>query len=158
MDGVLGFLLVAVPLFFVVRHFTKKSKTRAEFAALPVDGPMQVNVTEENFPASGINSKNVKCLLKIDVKISQNDWRAIANAGLMKKLIFQYPSSAAADQYDPENMFDFRVEDLKRSGGVTFGDVIQMQDAKEKLVEALYDLREHIDQQRYGAKTERLRI
>jgi hypothetical protein len=146
-------LVIGVPLLI----YNSKKKKKEAWQALPADGPMKVNITEENIPAGSFNSKRVKCLLRIDVKISQNDWKAIANAGLMKKVIFQYPSSAG-DQYDPDNMFDFRVEHLKDPAGVTFGDVIQMQEAKEQLIQGLHNLKAQAEQQRGGPRTDSFEI
>ncbi len=157
MEGFLGFLVIAVPAFFIIRHFVKKANRREAFAALPADGPMKVEIEEKPIPAGAFSSKHFKCSLSVDVKISQADWKAIADAGLMKKVIFQYPSTAR-DPYDPDNRLDYRVEDLKTPGGVCFGDTIQMQEAKEHLIFGLKNLREQIDNQRGGPRKQSFEI
>src|SRR5262249_7173148 len=44
-----------------------------EFAKLPKDGPMRVNIKEEHRPAGSFNSKRYPCALHINVVISQKD-------------------------------------------------------------------------------------
>jgi hypothetical protein len=64
MEGLFGFLLVALPIFFIGRRFVKKQKSREEFRALPVDGPMQVNIEEQFTPPGSFNSKQIPCGLE----------------------------------------------------------------------------------------------
>ena len=118
---------------------------------------MQVNIEERFTDAGSFNSKHVPCGLKIDVKISQNDWRVIANAGLMKKVLFE-ADGPTGQQYDPENVRPWLVEDLKRVTYASFWDADRMQNAKEQLIESLYNLRDHIDNYRHGSKKESLQI
>jgi len=157
MDGLFGFLMVAVPIFLVVRHFMKKQKTKEQFEALPEDGPMKVSIEERYTPAGSFNSKQVPCGLAIDVKISQKDWRAIAAAGLMKKVLFQ-ADGPSGQKYDPENVRDWHVEDLKNVTYASFWDTDRMHQAKEQLIDSLHNLRSHIDSIRQGPKKETMEI
>ena len=151
MEGILGFLIVAIPIFLVVRHFMKKSANREKFAALPVDGPMKINLKEEM--TTGFNSKQTPCALHIDVQISQKDWHAIAQAGLMKKTLFN-GDGMSGKKYDPENLRPWTVEDLKRPTVATFWDADRMHQGKEQLLSSLKNLRDHIDNVRHGPKQE----
>ena len=157
MEGLFGFLLVAIPIFLIVRHFMKKSATREAFAALPEDGPMQVKLEEVFTPPGSFNSKQIPCELKIDVTISQKDWQAIANAGLMKKVLFQ-ADGLSGKKYDPDNMRDWLVEDLKRPTIAPFWDTDRMHQAKEQLITSLHTLRAHIDGIRQGPKTDSFEV
>jgi hypothetical protein len=135
----------------------KKSKTRADFAALPEDGPMKVSIEERMLPAGSFNSKRIKCDLKIDVKISQKDWKAIADAGLMKKVLF-HADSPTGEPYDPENTWPWTVENLKQPTSAPFWDTDRMYKAKEELIQSLHNLRDHIDSVRAGPKKETMEI
>jgi hypothetical protein len=154
---VIGYGIIGFIVYLIYRKFANKAEMKKAFAALPVDAPMQVNI-EENYQQAGtFNSKQVPCGLKIDVKISQNDWRAIADAGLMKKVLFEADGPSGA-QYDPENVRPWHVEDLKNITYASFWDADRMLSAKEKLIESLYNLRDHIDHQRGSLKKETLQI
>jgi len=154
----LFFIFLVAPssaiIFFKIRRRTRDD---AAFAALPKEGPMQVNITEKDIPPGSFNSKRLKCTLTIDVKMSQADWRSIAQLGLMRKTLFEYPSPAG-EVGNPDNFFRFEVESLKDVTHICFNDVMQMQDAKERLITGLHNMRAQIDQHRHGPKMERLEI
>jgi len=141
----------------------KKTAKREAFEALPKEGPMKVDLKEEIYPAGSFNSKRFKCSLNINIQLSQADWKAIAEMGLMKSVLFESPQAAGA-MYDPDNVYQWTVEKLRIFNGkndrtgVSFNDVMQMQEAKEKLIEGLHNLRSQIDAHRHGPKTERLEI
>jgi len=163
MEGLLGFLLVAIPLFLIVRRYMKKAATREEFEALPKEGPMKVDLKEEIYPAGSFNSKRFKSSLGINIQLSQADWKAIAEMGLIQKVLFESPGPSG-DMYDPTNVRQWTVENMRifdgkhDRTGVAFNDVMQMQEAKEKLIEGLHNLRAQIDAHRHGPKVERLEI
>jgi hypothetical protein len=144
------FALIALIVIFVLYlNFSRKSKERSAWANLPAKGPMKVNIEEQYVEAGSFNSKHVPCGLKIDVRISQNDWRVIANAGLMKKVLFHGDGPSGA-QYDPENTRPWLVEDLKTPTYASFWDVQRMHDAKEELLKSLVNLRATIEAQKEG--------
>lgn len=157
LDGLLGFLLLAIPAFFIVRHFIKKKKMKQEWDALPEEGPMKVSIEERMLEPGSFNSKRIKCDLKIDVKISKKDWKAIADAGLMKKVLFN-ADSPTGEPYDPENVWPWKVEDLKKVTSAPFWDTDRMSKAKEELIQSLYNLREQIDSVRAGPTKETMEI
>src|SRR5438552_2048446 len=103
------FLALVIGVPFLI--YNSKRKKKEAWQALPEDGPMKVTITEKNVPAGSFNSKRIKCGLDIDVKISQADWKAIAAAGLMKKVLF-HADGASGEQYDPDNLRPWLVEDL----------------------------------------------
>jgi hypothetical protein len=150
-------LIALLVLFFLFLKFSRKSAESSAWARLPADGPMQVNIEEQFTPAGTFNSKHVPCGLRIDVKISQKDWRAIADAGLMKKVLFE-ADGPSGQQYDPENVRPWLVEDLKLPTLACFWDADRMHAAKEQLIESLYNIREHIDYHRHGSKKETMQI
>jgi hypothetical protein len=67
MDGLLGFLMIAIPVFFIIRKFVKKTQMKEQFAKLPKEGPMKVNISEEDYPAGSFGSKRFKCNLRFDI-------------------------------------------------------------------------------------------
>jgi hypothetical protein len=142
-------LIALIVIFFLYLKFSRKSEEHSAWANLPVEGPMKVNIEEQYVEAGSFNSKHVPCGLKIDVKISQNDWRVIANAGLMKKVLFHGDGPSGA-QYDPENTRPWLVEDLKTSTYASFWDVQRMYDAKEELIKSLVNLRAAVEAQKEG--------
>lgn len=150
-------LIALIVVLFLYLKFSRKSEERTAWAQLPADGPMQVNIEEQFIEAGTFNSKQVPCGLKIDVKISQNDWRAIANAGLMKKLLF-YGDGPTGAQYDPENTRPWLVEDLKTPTYASFWDVERMHDAKEDLINSLVNLRAAIEVQKEGRREAQFEI
>ncbi len=158
MDGLFGFLLVAIPAFFIIRKYMKKSAMKEQFTALPKEGPMKVNITEEDVPAGSFGSKRFKCTLKFDIQISQADWKAIASMGLMQHVLFTSPAPSG-DMHDPDNIWYWKVEDLKRgSNAASFHNTIDMHEAKEQLIENLHNLRSQIDARKYGDKKESMEI
>src|SRR5258708_38902744 len=62
--------LIAAPII------AGKKRKAAEYARLPRDGPMRVNITAKDVDPSAFNYKRIKCGLDIDVRISQADWIA----------------------------------------------------------------------------------
>jgi hypothetical protein len=152
------FALVALlVIFFLFLKFSGKSEERTAWANLPAEGPMNVNIEEQYVEAGSFNSKHVPCGLKIDVKISQNDWRVIANAGLMKKVLFEADGPSGA-QYDPENTRPWLVEDLKTPTYASFWDVQRMHQAKEELINSLVNLRATIEAQKEGRRETQFEI
>jgi hypothetical protein len=154
--GPIVFIVVISGIVFAWK-FVRRNIRDAEFAKLPLDGPMKVNIEEQFTPAGSFNSKQVPCGLKIDVKISQKDWKAIADAGLMKKILFQ-ADGPSGQKYDPENVRDWTVEDLKNITYASFWDSDRMHHAKEELIVSLHNLRAHIDGVREGPKTESFEV
>jgi hypothetical protein len=152
------FALVALLVVFVLfLNFSRKSEERTAWANLPAEGLMKVNIEEQMTPAGSFNSKQVPCGLKLDIKISQKDWQAIAAAGLMKKVLFR-ADGPSGKKYDPENFRDWLVEDLKHVTYASFWDTDRMHQAKEELIESLHNLRDHIDSVRDGPKKETMEI
>jgi hypothetical protein len=147
-----GIIYGIVYLFKKARHQVRDEA----FDSLPKDGPMKVSIKEEQIPAGSFGSKQFKCALNIKVVVSQNDWHAIANAGLMKGMLFEYPGLSGPPT--PDNVRPFLVENLKDGGQVHFHNIMQMQEAKEKLIESLHGLREQIDRQRSGPQIEHIEI
>lgn len=127
--------------------YMSRQKKKEKWEALPQDGPMQVNIEEDY----NTKSRHVPCGLKIDVKISQADWKAIHQAGLMKKVLF-HGDGPSGKQYDPENVRPWTVEDLQRVTMAMFWDADRMHQAKEELIESLRNLRAHVDNIRHGSK------
>lgn len=160
MEALIFYGGIALVIFFVVRS---KMKKKEQWEALPDEGPMQVEIKEDSFPAGGFGSKRYACTLRIKIKISKADWKAIADMGLMKKVLFESPSPSG-DVNDPSNVFQWKVEDLRIFGegsersGVNFADVAQMKDAKERLVEGLQTLRAYIDDKKSGGQKEKFEI
>ena len=144
-------LVIGLPTWW---YLSRKSKREA-FEALPKEGPMKVSISTMEVPAGSFNSKRLTCGLDIDVKISQADWKAIAGAGLMRHTLFEFPGPSG-DMYDPENVRQFFVEDLKHLTHIGFNNVIQMQEAKEKLILGLHNLKAHIEPR--GPETESFEI
>jgi hypothetical protein len=75
----------------------------------------------------------------------------------MKKTLFQ-ADGASGQKYDPENLRDWQVEDLKRVTYAGFWDADRMAHAKEQLITSLHNLRAHIDAVRHGTKKESMQI
>jgi len=152
------FALVALLVVFVLfLKFSRKSEERTAWANLPTEGLMKVNIQEQFVEAGSFNSKHVPCGLKIDVTISQNDWRVIANAGLMKKVLFEADGPSGA-QYDPENTRPWLVEDLKRPTYASFWDAGRMYSAKEELLKSLVNLRAAIELHKEGPQETKFEI
>jgi hypothetical protein len=153
------FALIALIVIFVLYlNFSRKSKERSAWANLPAEGPMKVNITEEDVPAGSFDSKRFKCTLKFDIQISQADWKAIASMGLMQHVLFTSPAPSG-DMNDPNNIWYWKIEDLKRgTNAASFHNTIDMHEAKEKLIENLHNLRSQIDARKYGDKKETMEI
>lgn len=145
------FLFLVLPGYYIYRKL-KKLKKSQKWSALPKDGPMKVNIKEEAIPSSAFNSKLFKCRMIVDVTVSQRDWKAIADAGLLEYTLFEWPTP------DGKDMWPFKVKDLERKREPVFMSQIQMADAKEKLIEGLQNLRSQIDYQREGPKSETIEI
>jgi hypothetical protein len=137
-------LVFAFVAFIIYLNVSSKSAKDKAWKALPVDGPMKVSLEETYAEPGTFNSKHVPCGLKIDVRISQNDWRVISNAGLMKYNLFD-GDGPSGQQYDPENIRPWLVEDLKTPTIASFWDVQRMQNAKQKLLQNLVNLRAQIE-------------
>src|SRR6266849_7182272 len=152
MEALIFYGGIALVIFLFVRSRMKKKE---KWEALPKDGPMKVSIGTMEVPAGSFNSKRLTCGLDIDVRISQADWKAIANAGLMQHLLFEYPGPSS-DMYDPENVRQFLVEHLNQVNHIGFNNVIKMQDAKEKLILGLHNLKAHIEPR--GPETESFEI
>jgi hypothetical protein len=149
-----GFWIILGVLFVIIVFFVLRAQHRKEKAleALPLDGPMKVNITED-LESSG----RYKCALRINVVISRKDRATIEQAGLEDYLIFEYPG--ASGPIEPDNVRQFRVKDLNLGGTyIGFLSVPQMQEAKEKLIQSLHILREQIDSHRAGPKKESFEI
>jgi len=158
MSSVIQWLVIALIGYLIYRKFAKKSEMREQFAALPKEGPMKVNITEEDVPAGSFGSKRFKCTLKFDIQISQADWKAIASMGLMQHVLFTSPAPSG-EMHDPDNIWYWKVEDLKRgSNAASFHNTIDMHEAKEQLIENLHNLRSQIDARKYGGKKESMEI
>src|SRR5450755_149893 len=103
MSSVIQWLVIALIGYLIYRKFAKKSEMRKQFSALPKEGPMKVNITEEDVPAGSFGSKRFKCTLKFDIQISQADWKAIASMGLMQHVLFTSPAPSG-DMHDADNI------------------------------------------------------
>jgi hypothetical protein len=155
--GTAASMLLWIPLIVNIAWYSVSRQKRKEaFQALPKEGPMKVNITTEDTKAT-VFTKGYKKSMVIDVTISQADWKSIAQAGLMKKVIFQYPG-VSKDPYDPENRWDFRVEALKQKSRIDFGDTVQLEEAKASLIQGLHDLKSHIEGQKEGPQKESFEI
>jgi hypothetical protein len=153
---IIGWIAIIGGPIYIFKALRRKSRDE-EFAKLPKDGPMRIKIKEEHREAGSFNSKRYPFELHIEVVISQNDWRAIASAGLMDAVLFEYPGFSG-NPYDPENLNPFQVKSLRKPAGVFFGNAMQIQEAKEKLIDGLHNLRSHIDAQREGSQTEHIEI
>jgi len=155
---IIGYGGIGLIIYLIYRKFAKKREMREKFAALPKEGPMKVNISEEDFPAGSFQSKRYKCTMKLDIQMSQADWKAIADMGLMQHVLFTSPAPSG-DMHDPNNIWYWRIENLKNgANAASFHNTIDMQDAKEKLLENLHNLRSQIDSRKYGAKKESMHI
>jgi hypothetical protein len=152
-----GIVLAGIIGLFIWRSIAKRARRDAKFSALPPEGPMQVNITTSDIPASAFLSKTLKCALHIDVTISQRDWRSIAQIGLMEHTLFDYPS-AVGELNNPDDILHFPVRYLKNITHISFNNVIQMQEAKEQLIQSLHALKAQIAVQQEGPKTESFEI
>lgn len=150
--GLLMFLLVAAGALWLVFKFRGKKQKAADWEALPQDGPMKVSIKEEPVAPNEFNSKRFKCRLRINVVISQKDWRAINSAGLMDLVLFNYPTPSGDEEWH------FQVKNLKQEMFCEFFNQQQMLDAKEQLIQGLKNLRSQIDHRREGVKHEMLEI
>lgn len=164
MELVIFIALVGFVIWLVVRKFQKKAETKEKWEALPVEGPMRINLQEEDVAAGSFNSKRFKCTLKIHIQISQSDWKTIAQMGLMDHVVFSSPQ-AAGDPNDPDNYTHWKIRDLKifdgtegQRSGCAFHNVIQMQEAKAQLLTNLTAVRSQIDAKKHGSKKETIEI
>jgi hypothetical protein len=134
----LGALILGIVL--VILYFTFKPK-EVQMHERPVDGPMQVNIREQE-----TNHKGFKCTLLLDVKISQKDWQAIERAGFMDHILFEYPDRSGKGGED----WTFQVSSLKGKGTFHFNfhNRAQLEAVKATLINNLRILRSHIDAQR----------
>jgi hypothetical protein len=64
----------------------------------------------------------------------------------------------SGQKYDPENVRDWYVEDLRRPTYASFWDNDRTHQGKEQLIESLQKLRSQIDSIRHGSKKETLEI
>lgn len=159
MDGlIIPIIIFVVALFFVLKY-RKKEQKKVDWSALPKEGPMQVKLVEEDIPAGTFDSKQFKCALKIQVRMSQADWKAIAQMGLMDHIILNSPG------FDESRPHNYTVRDMQRwtnistqKSGVRFNNVVQMQEAKAQLVQNLQNLRSQIEARSSGPKSDTIEI
>lgn len=135
--------LIAAPII------NSKKKQAAAFAALPREGPMQVNITEQHERSGRYN-----CGLTIDVKLSQKDWRTIDSSGLGKRVLMTGPAPSG----DYSQTWDLEVSNLKRVTYFGFFDTVQMADAKATLIANLHGLKAALEEHQEGPKTESFEI
>jgi len=134
--------LIAAPII------NAKRKKAAQFAALPVEGPMKVNITTEEVPAAF--SSRSKYRMHIDVQMSQKDREALKRSGLEMHKLFDYPHPKWEDQdaqYLNCHLFNTKYVD--------FPDMQALDRAKDELLEGLHALRSRLDQQRHHAQRQR---
>ncbi len=151
--GIVAFLIY----FFGIRKIFNKKNMKEKFAALPEHGPMKVNITTEDVPPGRFNSKRYKCMMRWEVIISQEDWKAIAQMGFMEHIILTAPAPSG-DMNDPANVWHWRVKQLKEKGVAEFHNVIQMQEAKDKFIENLQNLRSQIEARKHEDRSEQIEI
>jgi hypothetical protein len=149
------FIVIAIVIIGAIFLFkmVRRSQKEAEFADLPEHGPMKVNLEIKDIPPGDFLSKRFTSNLIVDVTISQADWKSIAQLGLMKHTLFTYPGMSG-DPNDPDNIRTYVVEDLRRRGSAMFRNTIELQAAREKLIEGLRNLRDHIEEHRHGDRKE----
>lgn len=135
----------------IYAYIRGKVKTGKKWNELPLDGPIKVNILERDYPAKGIGSKDFKKTLEIDVTIPQNAWKAIKQAGIMDAIIFEYDLSGGGH-------YEFTTADFKEKRNVPFRNVNDMMEAKEKLIEALHNIRGYIDKEKAGPQKEQFEV
>jgi len=128
---------------------------------LPLDGPMQVNITTETIDKNRpllnfIRGRPLTHALIIEVRISQNDWKAIKKAGLYDAVLFEYPSPAST--YDEEKM-TYPVSSLRLpKTSVSFYNIGQLNEAKETLIQNLHNLKAQIEVHKQGPQKQSFEI
>jgi hypothetical protein len=149
-DYIFSYGVLAAIALWIFSRIRKK----AAFTQLPKDGPMKVSIST-NYVQNPIGYTNH--YLIIDVVISQADWLALDKAGVTQQRILQYRSSASKPE-DPEGWMDFCVKHLSHKSSLGFNDVVQLEEAKDKLIQALHGLRAAIDHTKEGPSSEKFEI
>jgi hypothetical protein len=140
--------------YFVVIRPRKK----ADFDASP-EHPFKVDITIRAFQDSFINKmqrgRAATHNLEINVDISPKDWQRIKDAGLYDATLFEYPNQNSVETREMER---FKVIDLRTHGAVSFYNINDALEAKEKLIKALHDLKDTIDVHKEGPQREVMEI
>ena len=148
-------IVVAIAVVMIIFFAFRGAKRNADReATLPEVGPMQVNITSEEIKPGSFNYKRLKCALKIDVKISKQDWEGIKRMGLKDRLLFTYPAPSG----DASDTRDFIVGDLDQANSIGFNDAIQREEAKAALIQGLQNLRSQLAARSLGPVTETIEI
>jgi hypothetical protein len=157
--GAIVIFVGPVVLFFVFRHF-RRLRREAEIAASP-EHPFKVNVAVEPFKTTGfqnvLRGRALTHFLSMDVKISMKDWQRIKDAGLYDAVLFDYPNNRST--YDgTRDTFPVRILEGEGRRSVGFYNIGDAEEAKEKLLKALYDLKDAIALQKEGKRSESFEI
>jgi hypothetical protein len=140
--------------FFAVRPRNKK-----EFEASP-EHAFKVSVAIKPIPVDSarlLRGRKVTHSLSMDIKISPKDWKRIDEAGLMDASLFDYPNQVSFENKEREH---FLVSSLRHNKpmGVQFYDIGDAEEAKEKLLKNLYMLKDAVEAQKEGVRSESFEI
>ncbi len=146
------FFLAIIALWLFWEFGLEAIKKALRTQSAPPRGPMKINIT------TAITHDN-KYRLYIDCKMSQEDMAVIDRANFKGDMLFNYHSF----HYDCTQ--SYCVAHLFNQPYVDFRDPNDCEGAKERLIEALYTLRNRIEyrkeaeqKQKRGGDTERLEI
>jgi hypothetical protein len=156
MEALIAYLILpAIIIYYFVRKRTKKQ----EFDSSP-EHPFKVNIAvlaqETKGALNIVRGRALTHHLEIDVKISPKDWDRIKKAGIYDATLFEYPDPTST--YSGE-MREYYVRDLRLDKtAVSFYNIGQAEEAKETLLQNLYKLKDAVELQKEGRRSESFEI
>lgn len=128
-EDILAVAIVVGVGVWIARRVIKKQN----FQALPKEGPMKVDIKEVY--------ENKLHQLKLNIQISQADWKEINRLGLMDHVLVTTPNHIRPGD-DP---FVYTIRQIPSTKAMGFRDIIEMRTAKEQIITSLQQLRSQID-------------
>jgi len=118
--------------------FHRPMKQAAAHQATLSPGPMKVDITEDHTPGK----RGARCSFLIEAKLSQEDQDVIDRAGFREYALFTWKNPNSPWPEQPDTFF---VKNLPGNYRAYFFDVIDMQNAKKELIEAIHALKSRIE-------------
>jgi hypothetical protein len=135
-----------------------REHNQRELNAMP-EQPFKVNVTVKPIEASKIlNVVRGRALthgLDVDVTIGPKDWDRIKKAGLYDAVLFDFPDCTSTFSGERDL---YRVSHLRSPGGAAFYNINDAYEARDKLINALHDIKATIEVQKEGKQVTEFEI
>jgi hypothetical protein len=143
----LAIIIVPAVYFLMVRPALQQQKLEAE---LPHDGPIKVEITQEQIPAPStehsLHGGRQWWRMHINIKMSKSDYALYKQSGLMENELFAYPHPKF-----PDTDVSFAGLSIGYVKKCDFPSIQDLNAAKEELISGLQAVRSHLEAMKSGS-------